>query len=181
MRTGPAALAFVGLALAVVAAPASAATTRADWVAQVDPICQSAKKPADRAIGAWFKALNKKGALDRPYKPKEFEREFTGISARLTSRLVAIYSRVTTDIAAVVPAPGDESVVATWLADRNSFAEQARVATRALKHRKFKRANRLYKAVRNTLREANGVGRSLGVHHECAPEGAVAFEFDEQG
>lgn len=47
----------VGL-IAVWAAPADAASTRAEYVAQVDPICQSFVGPNDDAIGAYFRTRN---------------------------------------------------------------------------------------------------------------------------
>jgi hypothetical protein len=50
LRSAVIALAITMIALAISATPASATTTRAEWIAQVDPICQIALEGKNAAF-----------------------------------------------------------------------------------------------------------------------------------
>ena len=128
----------VGL-IAVWAAPADAASTRAEYVAQVDPICQSYK-------GA---ELNDAKAFHRNYKlwvrtarngtVKAFVRQ----NHRLAQSLFAwdrLHSSMTEQIAAIPAVPADATVIDTWLNDRrqsDAFADAAASALSKLRIRSF--------------------------------------------
>src|SRR5262249_38119138 len=110
---------------AVAVTPADAASTRAEYIAQVDPICQSYKGPelADAEVfrrnhKLWVRAATK-GTV------KEFARQ----THRLAQSLFAwdrLHSTMTEQIAAIPPVPADAAVIDTWLNDRrqsDAFAD----------------------------------------------------------
>jgi hypothetical protein len=103
----------VGL-IAVCAVPANAASTRAEYVAQVDPICQSFVGPHDNAVRAFLK--NEK--LLRPVAKHGTLRQFgaqTKRIARSLKRVVGIEANLTNQIATVPPPEADFATVSTWL------------------------------------------------------------------
>ncbi|HEX3562656.1 MAG TPA: hypothetical protein VHU24_07440 [Solirubrobacterales bacterium] len=53
------------VALAITVTTALAATSRAEYVAQANPICAAADRPVGKAIHAYFKALQRKGLLSQ--------------------------------------------------------------------------------------------------------------------
>ncbi len=117
----------VGL-IAVWAAPANAASTRAEYVAQVDPICQSFVAPNDKAIHAWFK--NEK-LLDR-VATKGTLQQFVAQTKRLArsiQRVARIKANLTNQIAIVPPPTEDFATVATWVNYRRQ--EEAAVKSAA--------------------------------------------------
>jgi hypothetical protein len=142
--TGLIAAAIILVALAIFSAPAYAASTRAEYVAQVEPICHAAQKPTFKAYGALFKGLSKAGLVgDQP----EISRKTRRISARLLGtfylRISNVYASTTAQISAVLPAPGDEAAVTRRLDGRNQAATLGAQAGRAAKHQKVRRAARL--------------------------------------
>jgi hypothetical protein len=109
------------VALAIIAGTASAATTRADWVAQVDPICQNgeaqeavAVQPVNRAVKRLSKHRDSKGRSDR---------KFTRLFLRYFQQYSAIERAVDAQIATVPPAPDDVSLVQVWLRARGELLD----------------------------------------------------------
>lgn len=89
----------VGL-LVVWVAPADAASTRAEYIAQVDPICQSANV-------AMYQAAK---GLQRDKKLGRFK-----VAAQKIRAEVAIFSPAVEQIAAVEPPPTDAQLIGTWV------------------------------------------------------------------
>jgi hypothetical protein len=119
----------VGL-IAVWAAPAEAASTRAEYIAQVDPICQAAAAPlsqADQAVSKSYKSFLRPGT----YSVKQFSRKAKRL-ARSMNRRAAVYSSVTEQIAAVPPPAEDAATVSAWLDHRRQAATLERSAASAL-------------------------------------------------
>ena len=125
--------------IAVWATPADAASTRAEYVAQVDPICQSFVGPTVQAGTAfnkdykeWTRRLSK-GTL------KGWVRQ-TGRTAHSLRRFNQLHAGLTEQIAAVSPPAADAGAVSTWLADRRQadvFSESAASAFGRFKFGKF--------------------------------------------
>jgi hypothetical protein len=104
-------LAIALIALAIVAATAYAASTRAEYVAQVDPICQAAHikgKAAAHSFKARIRQLRNRG-IDPEGK--------AGIRAAVQfyGRVVRVERSAINEIARVPPAPGDEELISQWL------------------------------------------------------------------
>jgi hypothetical protein len=101
------------IALAIAATAAYGAATRAEYVAQVDPICQAGKtklKRESRKYGHRIRALRKQG-IDTEKPTKRVLR----LAVRFYDRVARIQRSANQQIAAVPPAPGDEQLVAEWL------------------------------------------------------------------
>ncbi len=155
----PAATALAIAALAIPAASAQAAATRAEYVAQVDPICLDYAKPAIKAFAAYFKA----GARKR--KPSARP------TARFLSQISRAYGNLTERIATVPAAPGDEAIVSTWLGRRAEVVVNLGRARRAARHGKLKRSDRL--AGRAGFGAASQVVSEFGFDYCAPPGGAV--------
>jgi hypothetical protein len=140
MRSTLIALAIIVIALAITVTTAVAASTRADYVAQVDPICQAAQKPTLKTYDQLFKAGFESGHRSDKKRAKTFLDRALG---RFYIQVGNIYARVTGQISTIAAAPGDEATVALWLSERGQAAALAVQAGRAEKHLKRKRAHRL--------------------------------------
>jgi hypothetical protein len=117
-------IAFViaAVVLAIAATSASAAASRTEYVAQVDPICQAgqvqefaAAQPVLRAS----KRAQKHHKLRNPKVEKRLARQF----ARYFSQYAAIEHQVNDQIAAVPPTPDDVSLIQVWLRARNELLD----------------------------------------------------------
>jgi hypothetical protein len=138
---GVIALVITMIALAITATPAHGASTRAEYVAQVDPICKSelrTEKAVIRPAKKRYDRLVKRGLdPDKPSKP------IGRLVIRVYDHLAQIQREADSQIATVPPAPGDESTVTTWLQDRAAFTRQFKQAGHAFGHQKLRRFYRL--------------------------------------
>jgi hypothetical protein len=110
--------------LAVAAAPARATTDRADYQAQVNPICASANSQAKALWEAFFQtsaALERKAKKLHGKKRARLERRIDGLFFRLDDEILAVYSAALAQLQLVPPAPGDEGLVTEWLATRQAL------------------------------------------------------------
>jgi hypothetical protein len=125
----------IGL-LATSAAPAAAAPTRAEYIAQVDPMCQSLVGPMGAAWSSFNKAFKQTNHAAKKGNTKAFIR-----GARATIRslntLSATRTGLTDQIAAVQPPDADASTVSTWLGDRRLQAAFESSAASALAKGQF--------------------------------------------
>ena len=103
----------VGL-IAVWAAPADAASTRAEYVGLVDPICQSSVGPNDAAFHAWIKNEKLLGHVAKNGTLKQFGAQTKRIAQSL-KRIAGIQGNLTNQIATVPPPAEDFATVSTWL------------------------------------------------------------------
>jgi hypothetical protein len=92
--------AIVMIALATTAIPAYATTDRADYAAQVNSICVGASAKVEPLVDTQHR--------------------------RAKTRALAILGRELRSLRRVGPAPGDEALVASWLADRTSIQRLAK-------------------------------------------------------
>jgi hypothetical protein len=103
--------------IAVWAAPADAASTRAEYVAQLDPICQSFVGPNDDAFHAWVRNEKLLGHVARNGTLKQFGAQTKRIAGSL-KRIAGIQANLTNQIATVPPPTEDFATVNTWLNQR---------------------------------------------------------------
>jgi hypothetical protein len=134
MRRLATTLTLACLAAAVVAAPAQGAATRTEYVAQVDPICKAAAPQVKKSLGSMkLPSPAKIEKLDPKTGLKRISRSFGKTLGRTNKVLTAM----TTRIAAVPAAPGDEAIVADWIFNQRSATDLLGRAARAGKHGKF--------------------------------------------
>jgi hypothetical protein len=129
-------------ALAISAPPAAATTDRADYVAQVNPICASAKSQARALWETFFRTtarLEKKAEKLRGKKRVRVQRRIDELFNRLDDQILTVYSGALAQLKLVSPAPGDEALVAEWLATRQALQDLS-VKSNAL----FERIDRLF-------------------------------------
>jgi hypothetical protein len=110
---GAVALALLAVS-AVAVTPANAASTRAEYIAQVDPICQSFVGPNDDAFRAWRKNEKRLGSVATNGTPKQFGAQTKRV-ARSLKRIAQIQANLTNQIATVPPPTEDFATVRTWL------------------------------------------------------------------
>ena len=128
-----AAIAFVlSTALLVIwAVPADAASTRAEYIAQVDPICESFVGTHDAAVKAYNKDAKRwehlagKGTLKAWLKA-------TRRASRSLTRLTQIEESLYEAFAAVPPPAADAVTIGTWLDDRRRSTALSASAAAAL-------------------------------------------------
>lgn len=112
------AVAVALLAIPVVAVtPAHAASTRAEYVAQVDPICQGFVGPMQDAFRAWVRNEKLLGRVAAKGTLKQFGAQ-TKRTARSLKRIAQIHAGLTNQIATVPPPAEDFGTVGSWLNHR---------------------------------------------------------------
>lgn len=119
-------------------APAHAASTRAEYIGQVDPICQASVAPMDTAASAYKRNYKRwvRGLFHGTLKAWVKQ---TGRTARSLSQLNLLHTAVTNQIAAVPPLASDAGTIGTWLNDRRQAEAFATSAAAAFSRFKFDR------------------------------------------
>jgi hypothetical protein len=116
---GVIALAIGVVALAIMASPAGAATTRADFVAQADPICQNGQAQEAAAVQPFLAAAKRNKKHHNRKTKKRVARTFLTYFFQYTN----IERAVNTQLATVPVAPDDVSLVQVWLRARNELLD----------------------------------------------------------
>ena len=159
------------VALAIGSGAAYGASTRAEYVAQVDPICQAAATPARQAFGAFFKAVkNKKGGANALQHPKVVSHQVRIPAAKLYRRLSVIYGAMNAQIAAVAPTPDDAARVAAWLSLRGTVAADLGALAASLKHNHLHVFDAVTLKTQADTTQANNSVRDFGFAF-CTPPG----------
>jgi hypothetical protein len=125
---------LVAFAAATSPQVAHAAATRAEYVAQVDPICHAAEKKESRAVRSLKKAA--KRLRDRGIDTEELTKPVIRLGAHFYRQGAHRVRATNTQIAAVPAAPGDESIVALWLQKRRAVSDFLGRGARAFAHAK---------------------------------------------
>lgn len=126
------------MALAISVAAAYATTSRAEYVAQVDPICHSTEVQARKA----YRKGHLKFAIDlQDLRSGDRDAELRvakalSISKRFGGHLVS-------QIAEVSPPPGDEQLIGTWVDEPPQLVQNSKGAVHAIRARKPRTAYRL--------------------------------------
>jgi hypothetical protein len=126
------------IALAITTATASAAATRTEYVAQVDPICHAADVRSSKA-------------LHKHHLKTAVDLSDLTLGDRADQRRVARQLAISTKIAvpaaaqiAVVPfPPGDEGILGSWVTDLETFVHNAARSVHVIRAGKPRRAYRL--------------------------------------
>ena len=108
--------------IAVWAAPADAASTRAEYIAQADPICQSTQAAERRALGP-------KGTVLRLLKHGRYKE-----AARRYRNNTAAFSAGVEQLAALEPLSADAQLIGTWVQILRKQIPVANRATAAMAH-----------------------------------------------
>jgi hypothetical protein len=156
------AIAAALLATAVVAAtPAHAASTRGEYIAQVDPICQSFVGPMGEAWGSYGRNYKRMIRLAGSGTLKAWLKQTRRTAASLT-RLSQIRTSLTDQIAMVAPPAADTGTVGLWLGylrNEEAFESSAASALLVLSIDKFyKRLGQADKALRLGKKTATEFG-----------------------
>jgi hypothetical protein len=139
--------ATVTVALAITATAASAATTRAEWVAQVDPICQNGQAQEAVAGQPLIRAA-KRANKNHGSKGKKSAKKLVRIFIRYFQQYAAIEHSVNDRIATIPPAPDDVSLVQVWLRARNELLDiQNQFFTQTLHLKGLKGFNEFFELV----------------------------------
>lgn len=171
MRRLGAPLAIAALTVAAaMPSTAPAASTRGEYLAQVEPICQQAneqaKRQAQRINRALKKSLKKASTQEKNDKPGLVVADvFVLAVIKLVGPENRLFEQTTAQIAAIPPAPGDQAVVSAWLAGRTESTELTWDALRAGKHRKPNRMFALLDASTQALRKAQQPVQAFGLNH----------------
>jgi hypothetical protein len=161
-------IAITMIALAIMAPGAHAAANRAEYVAQVDPICQAAIGPQAKALNSFSKAFQH--FKQRVQSGRITKGTFTKLlrqTAGFLSRFKGIGANVTTQIEAVPPPPGDVGTVTFWLLNRRAAEQLVASAVSALKHYRLKAYFRLIAQAEATEAGARVLVSSFGFRY-CA-------------
>jgi hypothetical protein len=119
----------VGL-IAVGVSPANAASTRAEYIAQIDPICQAFVGPENAALRSYRKADKRWFHLASSGTLKAWLKQTRRVSRSL-QRLNQLDITLNDQIAAVPPPAADAGTVGSWLNTRrqvNAFTASAAAA-----------------------------------------------------
>jgi hypothetical protein len=132
------AIASVAIALAIAAAPstAGAASTRAEYIAQVDPICQTFVAPITNGFKAYHKAFKAMNKQAKSGSIKAFVRSIKR-TARTLNAVAALHLSMTQQITAVPPVAADAPIVNTWLTALGQEQANEVAAGTALRQFKF--------------------------------------------
>jgi hypothetical protein len=150
------------LAALLFAAPAQGAATRAEYVAQVDPICKAAGPMMKKSLaGVKPPSEAKIESLD----PKKGLKRIARSIGKLFGRTHKVLSQMTTRVSAVAAAPGDEAIVADWIFNRRSAEDLLARAARAGKHGKFFQMFGLMLAYPEAEEAATASVRDFGFRH----------------
>jgi hypothetical protein len=148
----------VGL-IAVWAAPADAASTRAEYIAQVDPICQSFVGPEDVAYRAYVRDSKREAHLAGKGTLKAWLKATRRTSHSLT-RFTQIDASLNEQIATVPPPAADAGTIATWLNNRRQFDALAASAAVAL-NRPVPQIGKYFKRVKQANASLDAAGRAI--------------------
>ena len=110
------------LAIALCAAPAQAATTRAEYVAQVDPICQAGQAQVALVLQPFLRAA-KRAKRHHSLNERKTARKLRRMLKAAYAQTAVIGHQVNDQIATVPPAPDDVSLIQVWLRARNEFVD----------------------------------------------------------
>jgi hypothetical protein len=155
----------LGLAvLGVSAATAYAASTRAEYVAQVDPICQIEQGRAKAAHRSYKNRI-------RPFLKSHVEplpKAAVRIYVRYEDEVVRIRRSADTQILTIPPASGDEDTVSQWLRLRGAATTFLKRSTQAVSEGNSERAGQLFTKANDREFKAEILVQDFGFNY-CTP------------
>jgi hypothetical protein len=152
--------------IAVWAAPAEAASTRAEYIAQVDPMCRENLGPWQETYAAEVKTFKKWMGLSKNGALKAWIRQ-THRYARALERHVQVHASLTQQISTVPPPVDDAQLVASWLLYRNEYERLTQSAADAFDAFKFRQWGKLIGRANEIGDTEWGAAASLGLLQAC--------------
>jgi hypothetical protein len=116
---GVIALAITVIAPAIIASTASAAPTRADFVAQAEPICQSGQAQEALAFEPFVQALKR----SKKHHTRKSRRSATRAFLAYFAQYANIERAVNAQLATLPVAPDDVSLIQVWLRARGELLD----------------------------------------------------------
>jgi hypothetical protein len=148
------ALAAGAALLAVSAAPASGAATRAEFAAAAEPVCADAS--------AEIRSLNKQAR-------RSAKRGRDRTAGRTIKRIGGVFSGSISDVRRIAPPPGDEALIADWLGLMGQVGSNLKAMGRAHMKGQIGRRNNLFLRNQEIGTAAITLTRDWGFH-ACAGE-----------
>jgi hypothetical protein len=152
-------------AIAIGPTAAQAASTRAEYVAQVDQIC-TGFAPRFQALRPNFKKIEANLNRVRTESDAQEKRRLNRVY-RLLGRYVGKQARtfgaMAEQVAIVAPAAGDEAAVDQWIQGLRQFASLQAQSAPAFKHRRFGRAGALGQQSLAALNNGGAAVASFGI------------------
>jgi hypothetical protein len=155
---GGSVLAIGVVALAVVAAPAHATSTRAEYVAQADPICKATGDEIDKRFPGLLKRISNRPNIT-PTVAFAYGLALGG----------KIFAHATNQLAAIAPPPGDEAAVSGWLDGRRRYKQKVDTAVAAGKHNRKKQMLRRFRQAVAVVSQSNQLVIAFGFQYCVAP------------
>jgi hypothetical protein len=170
------ALAITVVAVGMTAATASAAPTRAEYVAQVDPICQAGLVQETAAARPLAKKLRrlKKHAHSRKARRRAAKRQARAL-ARFYDFVAGVEQGVTAQIAPIPPPTEDTSLIQVWVRVRGEEVVVTQRLFRSFAKGDFFGAFGLLFEVVAKSEEASDLVRDFGFQYCSAPAQQVGF------
>jgi hypothetical protein len=165
MRRATAGPVMVLLAVLVCAPAARATSTRAEYVAQVDPICHAAPV-TDKAAARRFKKRAHQ-LIRRGMDPDHPSPAGMRAVVRFYSQVARVQRGANADIASVAPAPGDEALISQWLRIRSKVPERLGQFIRSFSAGQDHKARRAISRAFKADFEAYSLMQDFGFSH-CA-------------
>jgi hypothetical protein len=156
-------VAFAASALAIAGAPstAGAASTRAEYIAQVDPICQTYVAPVTNAFKAYHRAFKTMNRRAKSGPVKAFLKSIRRTASTLTN-VAQVHLSMLQQIAAVAPPSADSATINAWSTALGQEQANEVAAVTALRQFRFgvffKRLNQADAAVNAAGTAISGFG-----------------------
>jgi hypothetical protein len=157
--------------MAITATPAEAASTRAEYVAQVDQVCIDTT-PQFRKLNRQWKKLaggkvlsldpSSEESISDAEEKRRLNRIYRGLG-RYTARAARVFGGMVERMALVGPAPGDEAAVAQWIGGLREFVALQAQSAPAWKHHKFGRAADLSTRSVDSLNAGGAAVKDFGI------------------
>jgi hypothetical protein len=162
-------------ALALGTGTAYGAATRAEYVAQTDPICRVGGVQEQAAFKSYTKSIKRYLKHHPELDPDRPSNGVVRLVVRHYGRVLSIERRVNSELSPISPAPGDEAAVADWLRLRTQSADLLDRTVHAFHGRKFKLGIRFYvKSIDRKLRAEAPIG-DFGFQYCAPPDAAPDF------
>jgi hypothetical protein len=153
-RIGSVAAGIVVIALAITATTAYAAATRAEYVAQTDPICQAGTDQVAKRLPGLIKRIVKRPNIT-PTVSFAYGLALGG----------KIFGEETNRLATIPPPPGDEAAVSGWLDGRRTYKRNLDMAVVAGKHNKKKQMLKRFKRAVTAVAQTNQLVAGFGFQY----------------
>jgi hypothetical protein len=164
------------LAALVIAVPAQAqaqAQTRAEYVAQADPICQAAIKPGRKITRPVNRAGEALDAAQKKHKSKKvvigLAKHFFRVVGRAYSQLGTLSNKTNAGVRAIPPPPEDAALIGQWLAVLDETTQDFFDASKAARHFDFPSLDAADRALSEDFKAADRLVAGFGFKYCAAP------------